>query len=115
MKARLVRIGNSRGIRLPRPLIEEAHLPDDVDLRVEDGTIVIAPAKGVRQGWLEAARRSDHGDPPDPGDAGRDGVHQHRRGIGGAAAGDVDPDRIQRRPAPAEFDPGGVGEAMIPG
>ena len=58
MKARLVRIGNSRGIRLPRPLIEEAHLPDDVDLRVEDGTIVIAPAKGVRQGWLEAARRT---------------------------------------------------------
>ena len=57
MKARLVRIGNSRGVRLPRLLIEEAHLPEEVDLRVEDGTIVIAPAKQVRAGWAAAARR----------------------------------------------------------
>jgi len=56
MKARLVRIGNSRGVRLPRPLIEEAQLPEEVDLRVDDGTIVIAPAKQVRGGWSEAAR-----------------------------------------------------------
>ena len=32
MKARLVRIGNSRGVRLPKPLIEEAGLEDDVEL-----------------------------------------------------------------------------------
>ncbi len=57
MKAKLVRIGNSRGVRLPRPLIEEAGLPDDVDLRVEDHTIVIAPARSARKGWAEAAER----------------------------------------------------------
>lgn len=57
MKARLVRIGNSRGVRLPRPLIEEARLPDEVELRVQDRTIVIEPARAVREGWLEAARR----------------------------------------------------------
>ena len=44
MKAKLVRIGNSRGVRLPRPLIAEAGLPDDVELRVENRTVVIAPA-----------------------------------------------------------------------
>ena len=34
MKARLVRIGNSRGIRLPKPLIEQAGLTDEVELRI---------------------------------------------------------------------------------
>ncbi len=57
MKARLVRIGNSRGIRLPKPLIEEAGLSDDVELRVRAGVIVIAPSAVVRAGWAQAAAR----------------------------------------------------------
>jgi len=56
MKARLIRIGNSRGIRLPKPLIEEVGLDDEVELRVRKGTIVILPAKGPRVGWADAAR-----------------------------------------------------------
>ena len=56
MKAKLVRIGNSRGVRLPRPLIAEAGLLDDVELSVKDHTIVIAPARSARHGWAEAAR-----------------------------------------------------------
>ncbi len=55
MKTKLVRLGNSRGIRLPKPLIEEAGLPDEVELEVRKGAIVISPAKGVRSGWEEAA------------------------------------------------------------
>ncbi len=31
--ARLVQIGNSRGVRIPKPLIEEAGLTDEVELR----------------------------------------------------------------------------------
>lgn len=57
MKTRLVRIGNSRGIRLPKPLIEEAGLTDEVELRVRRGAIVIAPSAVVRAGWAEAAAR----------------------------------------------------------
>ena len=57
MKAKLVRIGNSRGVRLPRPLILEAGLPDEVELRVEQRTIVIGPGRSSRDGWAEAARR----------------------------------------------------------
>jgi antitoxin MazE len=57
MKARIVRIGNSRGVRLPKPLIEEAGLGEDVELRVREGAIVIAPAAAPRAGWAEAARR----------------------------------------------------------
>jgi antitoxin MazE len=57
MKTRLVRIGNSRGIRLPKPLIEEAGLSDEVELRVRQGAIVIAPSSAVRAGWAEAAAK----------------------------------------------------------
>ena len=56
MKARLVRIGNSRGIRLPKPLIEQAGLTDEVELRIQAHTITIRPVKGARAGWAEAAR-----------------------------------------------------------
>jgi antitoxin MazE len=55
MRARLVRIGNSRGVRLPKPLIEEAGLSDEVELRVRAGTIVIAAARQPRAGWAAAA------------------------------------------------------------
>jgi antitoxin MazE len=55
MKAHLVRIGNSRGIRLPKPLIEEAGLSDEVELRVRAGTIVIASSSQPRAGWAAAA------------------------------------------------------------
>jgi antitoxin MazE len=55
MKTRLVRIGNSRGVRIPKPLIEEAGLSDEVELRVRRGSIVILPATRPRAGWSEAA------------------------------------------------------------
>ena len=57
MKTRLVRIGNSRGIRLPKPLIDQAGLSGEVDLQVRDGAIVIAPSQGVRTGWAAAAAK----------------------------------------------------------
>ena len=56
MKARLVRIGNSRGVRLPKPLILEAGLGENIDLHVHEGTIIIRPAGRVRSGWAESAR-----------------------------------------------------------
>lgn len=57
MKARLIRIGNSRGVRLPKPLIEEAGLEQDVELRVREGAVVITSSRSVRAGWAEAACR----------------------------------------------------------
>lgn len=55
MKARLVSMGNSRGVRIPKPLIEEAGIVDEVELHVRDGAIVIAAARAPRAGWAEAA------------------------------------------------------------
>ncbi len=56
MKARLVRIGNSRGLRLPKALIEQADLGEEVDLQVKDDSIVISRSGAPRRGWAEAAK-----------------------------------------------------------
>jgi antitoxin MazE len=55
MKTKIVRIGNSKGIRLPKPLLEQVGLEGEVDLEVRDGEIVISPSDPVRDGWREAA------------------------------------------------------------
>ena len=57
MKAHLVQIGNSRGVRLPKAVLEEAQLGDEVDLKAEPGCIVIRSTRRVRAGWAEAARQ----------------------------------------------------------
>ncbi|OGQ93282.1 MAG: AbrB family transcriptional regulator [Deltaproteobacteria bacterium RIFOXYA2_FULL_55_11] len=57
MKARLVRIGNSRGVRIPKPLIEEAGLTDEVEVRARQGAVVITPTEKPRSGWAEAAKQ----------------------------------------------------------
>jgi len=54
MRAELVRIGNSRGVRIPKPLIEQCGLGDTVELRVENDCLVISPERRPRQGWEEA-------------------------------------------------------------
>jgi antitoxin MazE len=56
MKVELVRIGNSRGIRIPKPIIEQCGFGDMVELRVEEGHLVIAPDRFPRQGWDGAFR-----------------------------------------------------------
>lgn len=64
MKTRIVRIGNSQGIRIPKPLLEEAGLEGDVELRLTDAGLIVAPA-APRAGWradAEALRaRGDEG------------------------------------------------------
>jgi antitoxin MazE len=55
MRARLVKIGNSRGIRLPKPLIEQARLTEEVEVEVRDGALIITAPNRVRSGWAEAA------------------------------------------------------------
>lgn len=52
--AQLTRIGNSRGVRLPKALIEQAGLTNDVELIARDGEILIANRRRPRQGWAEA-------------------------------------------------------------
>jgi len=55
MKTRLVRIGNSRGVRLPKAIIAQAGLTEEVELGVRDGAVVIARTTSARSGWADAA------------------------------------------------------------
>jgi antitoxin MazE len=56
MKTRIVPIGNSKGIRIPKLLLEQSGFGDEVEIELQDGTIVIRPASQPRQGWDEAFR-----------------------------------------------------------
>lgn len=55
--AKLVAIGNSRGVRIPKAMIEQVGLADEVELEVVDGAIVIRRKCRPREGWAEAAKR----------------------------------------------------------
>jgi antitoxin MazE len=55
MRAKIIRIGNSKGIRLPKPILEASGITDEADVTVEDGRIVLLrPPKHPREGWAEA-------------------------------------------------------------
>ena len=55
-KTRIVQIGNSRGIRVPKVLLEQAQLPDEVELQAENGRLIVRAARGPRAGWADAAK-----------------------------------------------------------
>ncbi|HEY7868478.1 MAG TPA: AbrB/MazE/SpoVT family DNA-binding domain-containing protein [Methylomirabilota bacterium] len=55
-KTRIVRIGNSRGIRVPKILLDQAQLPEEVELHAEPGRLVVQATRRPRAGWAEAAR-----------------------------------------------------------
>jgi antitoxin MazE len=57
MKTRLVRIGNSRGVRLRKTIIAQDGLNEEVELGVRDGAVVIARATSARAGWAAAASK----------------------------------------------------------
>ena len=60
MKSAIRKMGNSQGVIIPKPILEEAGVKtnDPVDVVVNKGKIVITPAKRhPREGWAEASRR----------------------------------------------------------
>ena len=54
MRLELTRIGNSRGIRIPKPLIEQCGLGDVVEVRVTPEGLSIAPHRAPRHDWKRA-------------------------------------------------------------
>jgi antitoxin MazE len=53
VRVQLVRIGNSRGIRIPKPVIEQCGFGDTVQLRIEHDRVILAADRSPRQGWAE--------------------------------------------------------------
>ena len=54
MEVSVVKIGNSRGIRLSKTLLEKYNIRDTVDLILEKGHIIIKPLSKPRKGWDKA-------------------------------------------------------------
>jgi len=55
-KTRIVQIGNSRGIRVPKALLDHAQLPEEVELQADFGRLIVRAAQGPRAGWAAAAK-----------------------------------------------------------
>lgn len=55
-KTRVVRIGNSRGVRIPKVWLEQLNLKDEVEMRVQADRLVIRSAGVPRAGWEEQFR-----------------------------------------------------------
>ncbi|MBA3947791.1 MAG: AbrB/MazE/SpoVT family DNA-binding domain-containing protein [Herpetosiphonaceae bacterium] len=54
LKTRIVRIGNSQGVRIPKLFLEQMHLGDEVELELQSDQIVIRQARHTREGWEPA-------------------------------------------------------------
>jgi antitoxin MazE len=69
MRAKLVRVGNSRGLRLSKAIRDAVGIKDSVNLVVEDGRLVITPMGrrySPRAGWAEAIdKENERGGPPE--------------------------------------------------
>ena len=57
MKARTIKIGDSKGLRIPKPILEQTGIIDDVEIEVEKNQIVIRPVKNPREGWDAAFKK----------------------------------------------------------
>lgn len=64
MKLKVVPIGNSQGVRLPKPLLEQCGIQKEVEVEAVEGMIVLRPIqKKVRQGWEKSFQEmANHGD-----------------------------------------------------
>jgi antitoxin MazE len=64
MKVKIVKIGNSKGIRIPKVLLRQTGIDDEVNLEVKDDQIILRPSKvSVRKGWDNSFRKmADEGD-----------------------------------------------------
>jgi len=54
IRARIIKIGNSQGIRIPKPVLEQAGFKGEVEIDVRAGRIVLKPAGAARAGWAAA-------------------------------------------------------------
>jgi antitoxin MazE len=51
IKSKIVRIGNSQGVRIPHFLLQQLHLANEVEMSIQDDQLVIRAARKPRQDW----------------------------------------------------------------
>jgi antitoxin MazE len=56
MRTRIVKIGNSQGIRIPKALLDQTGLCGEVEIQAQGGSLVVVAAHHPRAGWDDAFR-----------------------------------------------------------
>lgn len=57
MQIKIRKMGNSRGIIIPKPVLQQTGLDDEVELRLEGETVILTrPSGNPRRGWADASR-----------------------------------------------------------
>lgn len=57
MKAQIIKIGNSKGIRLPKAVLEQCEFRDEVIIQVKDKKLIVSKRKTARHGWAKEFER----------------------------------------------------------
>lgn len=60
MRSEIRQVGNSKGIILPKVILEQCHLEEAVELKVIEGELVITPISKKRAGWEQAFKNFKH-------------------------------------------------------
>jgi antitoxin MazE len=67
MQINVVKIGNSRGIRIPKKVLDQCHVEDVLELAIQNDEIVLTPVhRKPREGWTDAFEASarEYGEEP---------------------------------------------------
>ncbi len=68
IRTNIIKMGNSRGIRIPKPFLDKAGVDGEIEIEVLRDQIILRPVKGgrvrqAREGWEERFRElAKHGD-----------------------------------------------------
>ncbi len=54
MLTKIVPIGNSRGIRIPKAMLDHCGFGEEVELQTKNGALILRPVNTPRAGWAEA-------------------------------------------------------------
>ncbi len=61
MRVKIAQIGNSKGVRIPKPILEECNITDEAELQIKDKIITISAVPDIRVGWQESATQNKAG------------------------------------------------------
>ena len=66
MRLAVVSIGNSKGIRIPKAVLDKYQIKDSVDVEMRDDALILKPVQNPREGWEEQFRQAiANGDLPE--------------------------------------------------
>ncbi len=63
VKTKIIKIGNSQGVRIPKSLLEQLNFSTEIEIDIQDNQLVLRPISPARKGWdaafAEMAARGD--------------------------------------------------------